>query len=510
MSSGFSLTSRPLIEIIHLFLAAGWRRRYLICVPIILLPPLALGVSKFAPQKYEARMTLLVQEPAKLNPFLEDLTVATNLKERISALRALGRSHHILGGAARDLGLITEDMSVQARDTVVKRLASSLNVSLFGAELLELRLRGDSPDGLDRILASIGRRFIDQILAPERSSITDSVAFLTRQMEDQQVGLETAEDELAAFKTKHADSLPNVQSSNMTRLSQLRQALDDDRTALAGADAALADLSSRLARNNPVIANIEERIVTLSAQLAQLRSRYTDRHSDVASVQRQLSRLREERTHILSAVGTLTADDLDRLWSLASTRSDLSQAAADLLVSQLGQLQEAQAQRATLQRRVSQLEMAIAELERRVAAHGAVERELNTLERDVAIRRDLYDGLVRRFEMARVTGALGQFEAPDRIQVIDPPTEDPVPVGPGKLLFLIAGVFGGIALGLGLAVLFEVLDSTIRSREVIENLLGVPVLGRIPPLKPSLDHASDIIDGQVHIGPPGPLNTAIA
>jgi hypothetical protein len=43
-------------------------------------------------------MSILIQEPGKLNPFLEDLTVKTNLKDRMEALRALLTSRHVLVG----------------------------------------------------------------------------------------------------------------------------------------------------------------------------------------------------------------------------------------------------------------------------------------------------------------------------------------------------------------------------------------------------------------------------
>ncbi|MFB5197804.1 YveK family protein [Neobacillus sp. KR4-4] len=51
------------------------------------------------------------------------------------------------------------------------------------------------------------------------------------------------------------------------------------------------------------------------------------------------------------------------------------------------------------------------------------------------------------------------------------------PKNNNKILFLI---IGGLAIGIGIAFLFESLDDKIRKEDDIESLLGLPVLGRIP------------------------------
>ncbi len=472
--------SNQMFETVHLVLAAMWRRRYLIVTPILLMPLFGFIAGKLVPRAYEARMTLLVQEPAKLNPFLNDFAVATNLKDRMAGLQTLVHSEHILGEVVDQLSLASATGTLAEREQIIQRLSTALTVSLIGSDLIDLRLRGERPAGMDRVLAAVGERFIDRLLAPERSSIRDSELFLNRQITEQRSELANAEQALATFKTRNADKLPALYSGNVQRLASLRQTLEEKRTALAGADAAFKDLRARLLSTNPLIARLEDNIVQLRGELTLLRARYTEEHSEVQAASRKLRRLEAEKDNLMDGAKALMDGDVERLLAVGTGGDGTDSRPANLLLSQLKSLQEAQARRVTLSQEVGQLEKAVADLQSAVAAYGPVEQELQGLERAVVARRDIHDALARRHEMARVTGALGRFEGPERVKVIEAPREPVFPVTPGTVLFVAGGVAAGIALGAGLAVLMEMTDMTLRQRHAIEELLRLRILSRIP------------------------------
>ncbi|MGF1808036.1 chain-length determining protein, partial [Aliivibrio sifiae] len=92
----------------------------------------------------------------------------------------------------------------------------------------------------------------------------------------------------------------------------------------------------------------------------------------------------------------------------------------------------------------------------------------------------LYTDLVERFEMAKLTSSLGIFEQDKRVKIIDRPYTPNSPSNLPNLLFIIAGLFGGIGLGIGLAVIAELCDTTIRRKDEIATLNSAPILSRIP------------------------------
>ena len=52
-------------DILQLLLTVTWRRRYLICVPFLIMIPLSLVGARWVPKTYEAKTILLLQETGK-------------------------------------------------------------------------------------------------------------------------------------------------------------------------------------------------------------------------------------------------------------------------------------------------------------------------------------------------------------------------------------------------------------------------------------------------------------
>ena len=470
----------PLAEILHGLLAAAWRRRYVIVLPVLLLPPLGALIGSFVPLSYETRMSVLVQEPGRFNPFLEDLSVRSNLRDRMEGLRALLTSRHVLLPVAEDLGMVAPRASEGEEARAVGELASSVAVQLIGQEMVELRYRARRPEGMDRVLSRIGERFIERIRGPEDSSLRDSVTFLERQLGQAQGALETAETALAAFKSARAAQLPELRAANLQRLAQLREQLAEREVRLAGAEREVASVNQRLLQTDPVIGRIEQDIVAAMSELSLLRARYTDEHSRVQATLRRLERLEEERRALLAAASRAAPFDDARLWNFAAVAAARGEGAQMLLVSQVGALEAARTRLETLRGEAANVRAAVAELERVIAGSGEAERELRALEREVAVNAELTQQLRSRFERARVTADLARQQAPERIKVIDRPYEPSAPTKPMTMIFALAGLAAGLALGIGLAALLDLMDSTLRRIREAERVTGVPVLARLP------------------------------
>jgi len=462
---------------------AGWRRRYLVVIPILLMPIIGGLVGTLTPKKYETNTTILIQEAAKQNPFLKDLTVETNLRERMAALQALLHSRHILAAVAQRTGLITKDMPAEQTAKAIAILSKSLSASLVGDDLVKITYISNSPEKMAETLRLVSIRFVERIIAPQRSSIVSSENFLKKELEERKIDLQLAERKLAEYKSKYASELPELHTSNVMRLGRMRETLAARRTELEGAKATWQDLKDRLFKTNPVIGRIEERIVDIVSELTLLRSRYTDNHTLVQAALRKLKSLREERSKTLGATRKLKDGDLERLWNLAANQTiDVASGQQPLLISQLERLQEGEVQVSNLEKQVESLKAGTVKLQAKVAGFGVHEQRLAELSREAMVKRNIYQDLSERHQLARVTGSLGKAEEKERVKLIDPAFTPIAPINLPVIIFIALGMIGGIMLGVALAIITEILDLTIRTRRQLEKLCGVKVLTRIPRL----------------------------
>jgi polysaccharide chain length determinant protein (PEP-CTERM system associated) len=469
----------PVAETLQVLLSGAWRQRYLIVMPMLFLPVLGGIAGHLAPKTYETKMTILIQESGKLNPFLEDLAVKTNLKDRMPALSSLLTSRYVMQSVASDLGLIRPDSKDKLIDDVVADLSAAVTVQLTGQELVELRYKAQTPVDIDKVLMRIGERFMERVEAPEDSSMRNSVSFLDKELAEARKRLEDAEGAVAEYRAKNAESLPDQRAGNLARLATLRDSLAEHEVKLSGAQTDFDTTRARLSQTDPVIGRLEQDIVTTRGDLAVLRSRYTDEHSKVQAALRKLERLEDERARLVASGQQAAPADVDRMWNMAAVARKEGDGSQPLLVSQVAMLEAARTQLQEVQSETENLRRSVAELSASVEASGAVERELDKRQRSVTEALDLVESLQKRFDMAKVTGELSRFQAPDRIKVIDKPVVPKKPMKPLTILFAVGGLVGGLFLGAGLAVLLELSDTTVRSMRQMEKLTGVPVLGRL-------------------------------
>ena len=87
-------------------------------------------------------------------------------------------------------------------------------------------------------------------------------------------------------------------------------------------------------------------------------------------------------------------------------------------------------------------------------------------------------------EMARQVSIVAQdVQVADSINVIDEAVAPQAPSGPNRPLYIAVAFMAGLFLAVASVVLMDMLNTRVRSAEDAEELLGIPVVGRIPAMK---------------------------
>ena len=71
----------------------------------------------------------------------------------------------------------------------------------------------------------------------------------------------------------------------------------------------------------------------------------------------------------------------------------------------------------------------------------------------------------------------------DSVNVVDSAKVPTAPSGPKRPLYMAIGLLGGLFVAIAIVVVEDMLNTKVRDEEELEELLGLPVIGRIPAVK---------------------------
>ena len=110
--------------------------------------------------------------------------------------------------------------------------------------------------------------------------------------------------------------------------------------------------------------------------------------------------------------------------------------------------------------------------------------EYNILKREAEANKALYEGLMTKMKETAISGALRS----SNIRVVDPAMVPTTPARPTKAKNIILAFLVGLVGGIGLALLREYLDNTVKTPDDIETLARLPSLAVVPQFAGSNGH----------------------
>jgi polysaccharide chain length determinant protein (PEP-CTERM system associated) len=143
------------------------------------------------------------------------------------------------------------------------------------------------------------------------------------------------------------------------------------------------------------------------------------------------------------------------------------------------QLSTADADLASVRGQMDAQQRLISELRARVNAVPEVEAELARLNRDYEVNKRQYDTLLERLESAKISEQAEQSSENVKFRVIEPPTVPFKPSGPHRATLNSLVLLAALAAGIGLAILLGQLHPTFSTRDTLQRIAGIPVVGSI-------------------------------
>jgi polysaccharide biosynthesis transport protein len=109
-------------------------------------------------------------------------------------------------------------------------------------------------------------------------------------------------------------------------------------------------------------------------------------------------------------------------------------------------------------------------------------RKLADLERERDTYKKIYEELIIRLSKSEVSQQIGSLDRSELFNLSEPAVLPTKPVSPDRVKVILMGIFAGLAGGIGIIVLLDAMDHSVKSSKTI-RALGLPILAIIPKIQ---------------------------
>jgi tyrosine-protein kinase Etk/Wzc len=334
------------------------------------------------------------------------------------------------------------------------------------ADIIKLQYR-DTDKGLSwKIPNVIAERFIERRQEDQKVATRAQAKFLREQIDTLAAQLARSEEELKAFRERSRVVNPTVEgTSQISRLVQLqseRSSIEAERSALASLVEEVEKRQQQQAAGQP---SVYRELLAFPSLL---------RNQAASQLLRSLAEVEDQRAALLTR-RTDVDPDVQRLSKrIAELENQLSTMAGAYLKG--------------LSNQVSSLDAAIATFGSELNRMPRKELEFARLERKPQVLKEMYTLLQTRLKEAEIAEAAVNSS----VSIVDAAIPPRGPVESNARLIVFTSLVGGTLLGIGLSMIREYTDRSIKTRSEATAASGLPVLAIVPRI-PRQSHRSAII-----------------
>ena len=341
--------------------------------------------------------------------------------------------------------------------------------------IIDVHFRSPNKQLAARVVNTIANTYIEQNFKTRFESTMQASDWLSRQLVDLQMKVETSQEKLVKYQKDHnilgIDDKQNITTEKLDELNKELTAAESDRMekeslyrltesgdaeSAASVAGAAAGSGKTSATTSALLDKLQEQKADLKIQAAQLGTQFGPAYPKIAQINNQIAEIDNQiQSEMKKVTARLRGDYLAAL-----QRENMLSAALDEQKQQDNKLNE-----------------------------SAIEYSL--LKRDFETNRTLYEGLLQKLKEAGVTAGLrsNNIREVDIARTPASPTEPNIPRNLGFALVL------GLSTGIGLAFLLEGIDNTVRTPEQAQAISGLPSLGMIPTGNKSIGDAASAKQG---------------
>jgi len=453
------------------------RWRWIIVSCLLVGWAIGTGLGFLLPTRYRSETVILIEQQKVPEHFVEP-NVTTDLQQRLQNI-----SQRILS-RTRLLKLIDKFNLYNAHaghfdpELLVEKLRKDIEIELIRTDgrrddlsAFKVSYSAPGPQLARDVTSELTSFFIDEDLRTRQQLSEDTTSFLSSQLEEARRSLAEQEQRLREFRGKYLGELPEQLQGNLQILGALQAQLQAATDSLTQAEQKGLYLRSQISQNQlssrsggVAVAmdgmTLDQQLELLESQLREASGRYTPMHPDILRLKAQIARLEAQKA-------VAPQDSKDKTVAAASSDTITKSAPQEDSVPNEWRAElTANAFEITNQKaKVRRLEEQIGQYQGRLNLTPALEQQAAAVTRDYEQSRTYYDSLLAKKLQSEMATNLEKRREGEQFVVIDPPQLPQRPYTPKRLALALGGLGGGLALGLVIVVLLEVVVAPRIYRE---------------------------------------------
>lgn len=505
------------------YLSAIGRRRALLLGIALPIAALSVLLAVALPNLYRSSALIEIDEPKAAGELISAPGEPSYADQYVTSLKGIVLSDANLRELIRKYELYPEHRDDET--AALRRLHRDIDVEIVTTPILDPRTGRErevvaafslahdsrSPDKAQQV----ARWLVDSFLAEHRrqrqSRAASAAEFFANEAERIRTRVTDLETKVAEFKRENYGRLPELTEVNMSMMDRTERDLEQmqlqsqtlrqervflasqlDQARSAGPDAgSLRALEEEYKRRSTTYDESHPDMISLRRQVESLRAtpnagsgtladQVAAKRSVLAEAQQRYNADHPDVRRLQREIGALEA----RLRS--GERGDYDAGSRTPVAMQLQtQINAIDTQLGGLAARTVELRSKLQGLEGNVVSAPQVERQYQTVTRDLTIARTKYEELLNRQMDAEVSEAAIAGGRADEFRLIQSPLKPSSPDKPKRMAILLIGLIMAVVLGLTSAVAAEGLDRTVRGAHDVRDVLSVSPLVAIPTIRNS-------------------------
>jgi polysaccharide biosynthesis transport protein len=498
------------------YVSALRRRAGLFFGVLALVLGIALALAVLPPDTYSSTAEMRIDLEGPNVELLEPIALTTYADQYIKSLQQKVMTHDNLSAWIEESNAywyLDEDVSQNEK---VSRMREDIQVRMVFTSVIEERsgeevdlitgfttsFTGRDPEGARIVAERVAAAFLaeDRATRVERANATSS--FLDEQIAAKRKEIAGIEAKIAEFKEGHSGSMPDLLVLNMTALDRATQELEQVEREIRTLEQDRFFREAQLQEIKQTAASSTQ-LAALEAEYLRAVALYGPDHPDVLRTKRQIAAMTGEATGGASDVAQLEAQlaalqeryseehpdvvALKRQLEAARAGGGIDPTLSDPLYLQLrAQVNAIDNNIEGLRARAEELRANRADLQDKIAGMPQVEREFQSLQRELQTATLAFDNLRQRANQAEQIESYESGERGARLALIRAARAPDGPTGPPRLAISILGLFVATTLAGGASFFSEMTDSTIRGRKDILTVMHTHPIAAVPVVQNSV------------------------